>query len=152
MLGDLEDIECVLQDGSLNIRAMDDFAQLRGILEFLPINETSVVLSNSKKLVEAIKEYALPRDKSIDVLTMQSIKGLEAKIIFIQNFWRFLKTTLKNDRKLFYRKIYVLLTRSKENLYVSIPEKLDKNLPTEIKNVIETIKIRKHSKSCRRAE
>ena len=52
----------------------------------------------------------------------------------------FLQTTLKNDRKLFYRKIYVLLTRSKENLYVSIPEKLDENLPDEIKSVIETIK------------
>ena len=65
----------------------------------------------------------------------------------------FLQTTLKNDRKLFYRKIYVLLTRSKENLYVLIPEKFDENLPAEIKNVIETIKkIRKHSKSCRRAE
>ncbi|WP_462102153.1 hypothetical protein [Campylobacter concisus] len=70
---------------------MDDFAQLRGILEFLPINETSVVLSNSKKLVEAIKEYALPRDKSIDVLTMQSIKGLEAQNIVIHNFCRFCK-------------------------------------------------------------
>ena len=52
----------------------------------------------------------------------------------------FLQTTLKNDRKLFYRKIYVLLTRSKENLYVSIPEKLDENLPDEIKSAIETIK------------
>ena len=52
----------------------------------------------------------------------------------------FLQTTLKNDRKLSYRKIYVLLTRSKENLYVLIPEKFDENLPAEIKNVIETIK------------
>ena len=75
------------------------------------------------------------------------------KIIVIHNFLLFLQTTLKNDRKLFYRKIYVLLTRSKENLYVLIPEKFDENLPAEIKNVIETIKkIRKHSKSCRRAE
>ena len=49
---------------------MDDFAQLRGVLESLPANETSVVLSNSKKSVEAIKEYALPKDKNIDVLTM----------------------------------------------------------------------------------
>ena len=89
----------------------------------------------------------MPRDKSIDVLTMQSIKGLEAQNIIIHNFLPFLQTTLKNDRKLFYRKIYVLLTRSKENLYVSIPEKLDENLPAEIKNTIETIKkIRKHSK------
>ena len=136
----LKDIECVLQDGSVNIKAMDDFAQLRGVLESLPVNETSVVLSNSKKSVEGIKEYALPKDKNIDVLTMQSIKGLEAQNVVIHNFLPFLQTTLKNDRKLFYRKIYVLLTRSKENLYVSIPEKLDENLPAEIKNVIETIK------------
>lgn len=148
----LEDIECVLQDGSVNIKAMDDFAQLRGILESLPVNETSVVLSNSKKSVEAIKEYALPKDKNIDVLTMQSIKGLEAQNVVIHNFLPFLQTTLKNDRKLFYRKIYVLLTRSKENLYVSIPEKLDENLPDEKKHNRNDKKIRKHSKSCRRAE
>ena len=67
----LEDIECILQDGSVNIKAMDDFSQLRGVLESLPINETSVVLINGKKSVEAIKEYALPRDKSIDVLYTQ---------------------------------------------------------------------------------
>ena len=34
----------------------------------------------------------------------------------------------------------MLLTRSKEHLYVSIPEKLDENLLNEIKSVIETIK------------
>lgn len=87
----LEDIECVLQDGSVNIKAMDDLAQLRGVLESLPANESSVVLSNSKKSVEAIKEYALPKDKNIDVLTMQSIKGLEAQNIVIHNFCRFCK-------------------------------------------------------------
>ena len=74
------------------------------------------------------------------MLTRKYINALHAKNVFIHNFLRFLQTTLKNDRKLFYRKIYVLLTRSKENLYVSIPEKLDENLPAEIKNVIETIK------------
>ena len=62
------------------------------------------------------------------------------KIIVIHNFLLFLQTTLKNDRKLFYRKIYVLLTRSKENLYILTSEKFDENLPAEIKNVIETIK------------
>ena len=60
--------------------------------------------------------------------------------IVIHNFLLFLQTTLKNDRKLFYRKIYVLLTRSKENLYILTSEKFDENLPAEIKNVIETIK------------
>ena len=41
---------------------------------------------------------------------------------------------------LFYRKIYVLLTRSRENLYISLPKNLDENLPDEIKQVIEIIK------------
>lgn len=48
--------------------------------------------------------------------------------------------TFENDKKLFYRKIYVLLTRSKENLYISLPDKIDENLPKEIKEVISIIK------------
>ncbi|WP_187424528.1 hypothetical protein [Campylobacter concisus] len=51
-----------------------------------------------------------------------------------------MQTIYKNERELFYRKIYVLLTRSRENLYISLPKKLDENLPDEIKQVIEVIK------------
>ena len=103
-------------------------------------DETSVVLSSSKIAVNAIKESVLPEGKNIEVLTMQSIKGLEAQNIIIHNFLPFLQTIYKNERALFYRKIYVLLTRSRENLYISLPKNLNKNLPDEIKKVIEIIK------------
>ena len=96
-----------------------------------------MVLSSSKIAVNAIKESVLPEGKNIEVLTMQSIKGLEAQNIIIHNFLPFLQTIYKNERALFYRKIYVLLTRSRENLYISLPQKLDENLPDEIKQVVE---------------
>lgn len=71
---------------------------------------------------------------------MQSIKGLEAQNVIIHNFLAFLQTIYKNEGALFYRKIYVLLTRSRENLYISLPKNLDENLPDEIKKVVEIIK------------
>jgi len=82
----------------------------------------------------------LPEGKNIEVLTIQSIKGLEAQNVIIHNFLPFLQTIYKNERALFYRKIYVLLTRSRENLYISLPKNLDENLPDEIKKVVEIIK------------
>ena len=106
----------------------------------MPNGETSVGLSNSKVAVNAIKESVLPEGKNIEVLTIQSIKGLEAQNVIIHNFLPFLQTIYKNERALFYRKIYVLLTRSRENLYISLPKNLDENLPDEIKKVVEIIK------------
>lgn len=103
-------------------------------------DETSVVLSSSKVAVNAIKESVLLKSKNIEALTIQSIKGLEAQNVIIHNFLPFLQTIYKNERALFYRKIYVLLTRSRENLYISLPRNLDENLPDEIKKVIEIIK------------
>lgn len=49
--------------------------------------ETSVVLSNSKVAVSTIKESVLPEGKNVEVLTMQSIKGLEAQNVIIHNFF-----------------------------------------------------------------
>lgn len=136
----LTDIDCVLQSGTIKLADVDEFNHLRSFLKTLPNDEASVVLSNSKKSVEAIKTSVVPNNKNIDVMTMQSIKGLEAQNIIIHNFLPFIKMTFENDKKLFYRKIYVLLTRSKENLYISLPDKIDENLPKEIKEVISIIK------------
>ena len=65
---------------------------------------------------------------------------MKHKNVIIHNFLPFLQTIHKNERALFYRKIYVLLTRSRENLYISLPKNLDENLPDEISQVIEVIK------------
>ena len=128
----ISDIQCILQDGSIKVAELDEFADLKKCLKALPNGETSVVLSNSKVAVSAIKESVLPEGKNVEVLTIQSIKGLEAQNVIIHNFLPFLQTIYKNERALFYRKIYVLLTRSRENLYISLPKNLDENSPDEI--------------------
>ncbi len=55
-------------------------------------------------------------------------------------FCRFCKPYIKMKWRFFIEKFYVLLTRSRENLYILLPKKLDENLPDEIKQVIEVIK------------
>lgn len=55
-------------------------------------------------------------------------------------FCRFCKPYIKMKWRFFIEKFYVLLTRSRENLYILLPKKLDENLPDEIKQVIEIIK------------
>ena len=82
----------------------------------------------------------MPEGKNIEVLTIQSIKGLEAQNVIIHNFLPFLHTIYKNERELFYRKIYVLLTRTRENLYISLHKILYENLHDEIKRLLEIIK------------
>ena len=49
----------------------------------MPDDEISVVLSNSRVAVSAIKESVLPEGKNVEVLTIQSIKGLEAQNVII---------------------------------------------------------------------
>ena len=84
---------------------LDEFAELKKCIKALPDGETSVVLSNSKVAVNAIKESVLPEGKNVEVLTMQSIKGLEAQNVISHNFLPFLQTIYKNETALFYRKI-----------------------------------------------
>ncbi|MFL1705710.1 NERD domain-containing protein [Campylobacter sp. MOP7] len=66
----LTDIDCVLQSGTIKLADVDEFNHLRSFLKTLPNDETSVVLSNSKKSVEAIKTSVVPNNKNIDVMTM----------------------------------------------------------------------------------
>lgn len=132
--GFLDEINCILASGEIKIVNVDDFSRLKPFLAGINDDDT-VVLSNSKKSVEAIKTLS---DKA--TLSMQGIKGLEAECVIIHNFLAFLKVIFTYDREIFYRKIYVLLTRSGAKLYISLPENIDENLAPEIKNVINTIK------------
>ena len=100
----ISDIQCILQDGSIKVVELDEFSELKKCIKALPDGEISVVLSNSKVAVNAIKESILPEGKNIEVLTMQSIKGLEAQNVIIHNFLPFLQTIYKNERELFIEK------------------------------------------------
>jgi len=131
-----KEIKFVLEDGNIFVKNFNDIDKLKEIIDKLPKDENNIVLTFKKSDVKLIKEKL-----GIDAMTMASVKGLEADNIIIHNFEEMLNSYEKfeNDREIFFRKIYVLLTRAQKNLYISINEKeiLDNE---EIKEVIQILK------------
>lgn len=133
----LTDINFVLEDGNIILDNWNNFQDLKTLLE-KQIQDT-IVLTYTTKQVEAITNIikSINKDEIIKAMTIQSVKGLEAQNIIIHNFDMFLNQSLKYEKDIFYRKLYVLLTRAQKNLYISYDEKI---LNDEIsKNVIKII-------------
>lgn len=133
----LTDINFVLEDGNIILDNWNNFQDLKTLLE-KQIQDT-IVLSYTTKQVEAITNIikSINKDEIIKAMTIQSVKGLEAQNIIIHNFDMFLNQSLKYEKDIFYRKLYVLLTRAQKNLYISYDEKI---LNDEIsKNIIKII-------------
>jgi len=89
----LSDINFILEDGKIFVDNWNNFENLKVLLE-TQIEET-IVLTYTTKQVEAIEN------------------------IIIHNFDGFILKSLENEREIFYRKLYVLLTRAQKNLYIS---------------------------------
>lgn len=123
----LSDINFILEDGKIFIDNWNSFEYLKEILE-KQIDDT-IVLTYTKKQVETIEQLvkSINKENIIKVMTIQSVKGLEAQNIIIHNFDKFLIQALKYEKDIFYRKLYVLLTRAQKNLYISIDEKMFKD-------------------------
>lgn len=115
----LSDINFILEDGKIFVDNWNNFENLKVLLE-TQIEET-IVLTYTTKQVEAIENIIknLNKENIIKVMTIQSVKGLEAQNIIIHNFDGFILKSLENEREIFYRKLYVLLTRAQKNLYIS---------------------------------
>lgn len=118
----LNDINFVLEDGKIFVDNWNDLEDLKDILQ-KQSNET-IVLTPFKSQVETIENLIKSIDKQnlIKVMTIQSVKGLEAKNILIMNFDSYLSKCLEVEKDIFYRKIYVILTRAQNELYISIDE------------------------------
>ncbi len=119
--GFLRDINFVLEDGKIIIDDFDDFEKLKNLIETLNENEENIILTytnRSKKAIENIVQQM--NKKNIKVMTMASVKGLEAQNIIIHNFGTFLASNAIKEKDVFYRQIYVLLTRAQEKIYLSI--------------------------------
>lgn len=141
----LSDINFVLDSGGINIGDYDDYAKLSEIIRLQ--DDECIVLSPFKDGVAQIEVLVAKLGKSdnVKVMTMQSIKGLEAKTIILHNFDEFLRRSLQQDKDIFYRKIYVLLTRALENIYISTGS-MKSNEDAKIKKVLEIIeKYKEHS-------
>jgi len=108
------DIKFVLEEGEFLIDNFNDLDELKEVVD--KIKGDKLILSFKKEDVKEIEKKL-----NLQALPMASVKGLEAENVVIHNFEEFLNIASKND--IFYRQIYVLLTRSKKNIYISINEK-----------------------------
>lgn len=142
----LSDVNFILDNGSINIGDYDDYKKLTEIIATQ--NEDCIILTPYVKGVEQIQALVtrLGKEDVVKVMTMQSIKGLEAKTIILHNFDEFLRQSQKYDREIFYRKIYVLLTRALENIYISTGS-LQASEDAGTKKVLEILAKYKDAKS-----
>jgi len=125
------DINFVLEDGNIYI---DDFDKEEIIDLCRELKGDTIVLTLKNDDAKNLKEV-LPQN--VQVMASQGVKGLEADNIIIYKFHEILNVFYKYDREIFYRKIYVLLTRAQKNIYLSIDES---KLNEELKPVLEIFK------------
>jgi len=145
----LHDVNFILEDGDINIGDYDDFEVLKSLIKKLPEDEDSVVLGYTKKTVDIIQNIVdeIGASNRVRVMTLQSIKGLEAQNVIIHNFGYFLEKESSRDVDIFLRKIYVLLTRAQESIYLSIGNQAELLKIDKTKVVLEILKKYSENKS-----
>ena len=139
--GFLRDINFVLEDGKIIIDDFDDFEKLKNLIETLNENEENIILTytnRSKKAIENIVQQM--NKKNIKVMTMASVKGLEAQNIIIHNFGIFLASNATKEKDVFYRQIYVLLTRAQERIYLSISNQTELMQNPKTEEILKILK------------
>jgi superfamily I DNA/RNA helicase len=116
----IDDFRLILEEGDFFVGNFNDIEELKELTQ--KIKGEKIILSFDKYDVEEI-EKNIPNVKS---MPMMAVKGLEAENVIIHNFEEFLNVASSN--KEFFRQLYVLLTRSKKNIYISInPKELKSN-------------------------
>jgi len=136
----LSDINFVLEDGIIDIKNFDNFDQLIEIINSLNSDEENIILTYTKKSKAAIEKIVEKYNKNIKVLTMASVKGLEGQNIIIHNFGKFLINNSKKEKDVFFRQIYVLLTRAQEKVILSISNEHELLKNEKTKEVLEILK------------
>ncbi len=122
-----KDIKFILNSGEIFLTTFNN-DKIQQIINSIPKNETYLILTfkDSKKnnLSKTFK----------NVHTISSSKGLEADHIIVDDFVNFLSKNTENE--IFYRQIYVILTRAKKNIYIDISSTNDK----KINEIIQILK------------
>jgi hypothetical protein len=136
----LTDINFVLEDGSIDIQNFDDFNDLTKLIKTLSDEEENIILTYTKKSKSAIEKIIEKLNKNIKVLTMASVKGLEGQNIIIHNFGQFLINNSNKEKDVFYRQIYVLLTRAQEKVILSISNEKELLNNEKTREILEILK------------
>lgn len=122
----LDDVNFILEDGKIEINDFDEFEKLKKLIDSLNDKEENIILTYTKSARYAIEKIVEnSTKKNIKVMTIQSVKGLEAQNIIIHNFGKFLINNSLKEKDIFYRQIYVLLTRAQNRVFLSISNEDD---------------------------
>ncbi|MEO2067897.1 MAG: NERD domain-containing protein, partial [Desulfurobacteriaceae bacterium] len=141
----LSDISYVLEEGKIFLGDFNDFDKILEIVEKLPKDKKTYILAYTKKIANSINNLLEKKNISnAKALPLQGVKGLEADNIIIHGFDCFLEKSFEDpkEREILFRKTYVLMTRAREKLFLSIKEssyaKIEK-VP-ELKKIIEILR------------
>jgi len=119
----LSDIRYVLEEGKIYLGDFNDFRKIADVVRDMPKNKKTYVLTYTRKIADSMNKFFKKEGLSnVRALPLQAVKGLEADNIVIHGFDYFLLKNYENEkeRRILLRKIYVLMTRAKENLFLSI--------------------------------
>jgi len=130
----LQDINFILEDGNIIVDDFEETEALQSLVERIGDKEIAI-LTHKKDDVKRFKELF---PSNVDVYTFQSIKGLESDVVVLHNFDRFLEILHEKERELLFRKVYVLLTRAKQRIYISLPPDFATDAQ-EIEAILKTI-------------
>lgn len=135
----LSDINFLLQKGRIEIGNFEEPLSLKELLQSLDQNQEIAILTQYRSKVEELRHFL---DKNgymnVKVMTFQSIKGLEADTVILHDFHEFLRIVASYENSILFRKVYVLLTRAREALYISWPKDLHPQVPS-IKRILSIL-------------
>lgn len=138
--GFLKDIKLVQELGGVMLGDFGSNSKLLELIKSIPEDDVKVLTyrnKNVKPLQNLFNDSGI--EKNIEVLTAQSAKGLEAEAVVLHDFVPLIRIIAKSEPELFYRKVYVLLTRAKRSVYVSITED-NRKTSAEVELVLSTLK------------
>ena len=133
----LTGVNFILEDGSIHIDNWNDFKNLEKLIEKQTSDTIILTYSNAQRNIVTKIVKDMNKADVIKVMNIQAVKGLEAETVIIHSFDYFMNRSFKSERDIFYRKLYVLLTRAQKNIYLSIDPKNIKN--EEVSNIINIL-------------
>ncbi len=119
--GFLSDVNFILQEGRLQRVNWERYSILIEQASRLAREGQTIILTPFSQSQQRLQAMLVSKglDDRLQVMTYQSVKGLEADNIILHDFDGFLEKVLKYEPDMLYRKVYVLMTRAIKQLYLS---------------------------------
>ncbi|BAF69155.1 NERD domain-containing protein [Nitratiruptor sp. SB155-2] len=135
----LNDINFLLADGTIHIGEYEEFLDLKEFIAQKEYKDITILTHYKDTVQKWQRHFQKGGFNHIKVMTFQSIKGLESDLIILHNLDEFLKIVDQKESELLYRKLYVLLTRAKKEVVISLPKEYQ-SPSQKVEKVLHTLK------------